>query len=107
MALQHVHVHDVEVDGFGDGGDAEVGDGAGARAQQHRGDVGHDLVDEAGREEGPGEGGAALEEHVLPVSGEEGVERLARVAGAQVHRLGAVVEDPSVGCEVAQSHHGT
>ena len=44
---------------------------------------------------------------MLAVSGEEGVERLARVAGAQVHRLGAVVEDPAVGCEVAQAHHGT
>ncbi len=92
------------MEGVGDGADPEVGDGARAGAEQHRGDVRHDLVDEAGAEEGARERGPALEEDVLAVAGEEARQRLLRVAGAQVHGLGAVVEDAPVGREVAQSH---
>ena len=51
-----VDVGDVEVQGVGDGGDAEVGDRAGAGAEQHRGDVGDDLVDQPGGQEGPARG---------------------------------------------------
>ena len=78
----------------GDGGDSQVGDGLLAGAEQHRGDVGDDLVDQPGPQERRGEGRAALEEDVLAVPGEQRLQRGLGVAGAQVQRLGMVVEDP-------------
>ena len=59
-----------------------------ARAEQHRRDVGDDLVDQAGAHERGREGRTALEEDVLPVAGVQLGEGVVRVAGAQVHRLG-------------------
>ena len=59
-----------------------------AGAEQHRRDVHDDLVDEAGLQEGRGQGRAALEEDVLTVAGVQLGQRLVRVAGAQVHGLG-------------------
>ena len=99
------HVDHVEVQRVGDRADAEVADGAEPGPEQHRRDVADDLVDEAGREEGRRQGRPALEEHVLPVAGEQRGERLVRVAGAQHHGLGGVVEHPPVRGHVAQPHH--
>ncbi len=76
-------------------------------AEQHRCDVGDDLVDQPGLEERGGQGRSALEEDVLAVAGEQVGQRLVRVAGAEVDGLGPVVEDPPAGVDVAQPHHGT
>ena len=84
-------------------------DGRGAGTEQQGGDVDDDLVDQAGVQEGGGQGRAALQEHVLPVAGEQVGERLARVAGAQLQRLdgqaGRRREDPVGRIEVALPHH--
>ena len=72
----------------GDRGDAEVADGARARAEQRGRDVGDDLVDEPGAQEGGRERRSALEEHVLPVAV---VQRASASAGSRVsqaHGLG-------------------
>ncbi len=53
---QHGDVGDRGPQRVGDRGDAEVGDGVAAGAEQHRGDVGDDLVDQAGPEERGGQG---------------------------------------------------
>ena len=68
-------------------------------------DVDDDLVDQAGRDERGGQGGAALQEDVLAIADPQLGEGLVRVAGAQVDGLGVVVEDPPVGREVALPHH--
>ena len=74
--------------------DSQVADRRASGAEQHRRDVGDDLVDQAGPQERRGEGRAALEEHVLAVAGEQVFQRRLGVAGAQVDGLGGVVEDP-------------
>ena len=81
-------------------------DGAASGAEQHRRDVRDHLVDEPGREERRRERRPALEEHVLPVAGEQRRQGLVRVARREYDGLGGVVEHPPVGREVAQAHHG-
>ena len=54
---------DVEAQRLGDGGDAGVGEGRGARAEQGRGEVADDLVDGSGGDEGAGQGGAAFQQY--------------------------------------------
>ena len=88
VAVEHGDVRDPGAERVGDGGDSEVGDGGAAGAEQHRGDVDDDLVDQAGPQEGRGQGGAALEEDVLAVAGVELGQRGVRVAGAEVDGLG-------------------
>ena len=81
MAVQDGHVGDGEVPGVGDGVNAQVGHGIPTGAEEHRRDVGDDLVDQSGRQEGGGQRRAAFEEDVLPVAGEERGQRLSRVLG--------------------------
>ena len=60
-----------EVQRLGDRRDSQVAHRGTARAEQHRGDVGDDLVDQPGLQERRRQRRAALEEHVLPVAGVE------------------------------------
>ena len=78
-----------------DRGDSQVADRGSSGAEQHRRDVGDDLVDQARREERRGQRRAALEEHVLAVAREQVLQRRLGVAGAQVDGLGGVVEHPA------------
>ena len=104
-ALEHPDVVDLEVDARRPMVSMPRSATASApAAEQHRRDVRHDLVDQSGLEEGGRQGRSALEEHVLTVAGEQGREHLVRVAGAQLERLGPIVEDPAVRREAALTH---
>ena len=67
-----------------DGGDAEVAHRRATAAQQDRGDVGDDLVDEVGRHEGRGDGRSALEPDVVDLGLGQRRQDLLGVAGPQV-----------------------
>ena len=86
---QDGHVGDVQAQRIGHRGDSQVADRRGAGAEQQRRDVDDDLVDQPGVQERRGQRRSALEEHVLPVAREQVGQRLARVVGAQLDRLGA------------------
>ena len=87
----------MEAHGIGDGGDAEVGGDRRRRRRAGRGDVGDHLVDEAGGEEGGGEGRAALEQHAVDAACLEGGEHLGGVVGGEHEGLGGAVEQPRRG----------
>jgi hypothetical protein len=95
-------IGDLEVEGLGDRADSQVADGARAGTEEHRSDIGDDLVDEAGAQERRGQRRAALEEHVLPVERVQLCQGLVRIARAELDRLGAHpvgqhgAEDPPV-----------
>ncbi len=74
-------------------------------AEQHRRDVGDDLVDETGPHEGSGQRRAAFQEDVLPVAGEELLEHGSGITRAQVQALALPVEDPARRLEVTLPHH--
>ena len=98
-------VVDVEVQASAMVLDAEVADGGAAGPEQHRGDVGDDLVDEPGAQERGGQGRAALEEHVLAVAGEQLVSA---ACGSRVRRCTVSAASSSTrrpGGEVALPHH--
>ena len=103
--LEDRHVGHDQVQRLGNGGDAQVADGGLPGPEQHRRDVSDDLVDQAGLEERRGQCRPALQEDVLAVERVELGEGLLRVLGTQL-RSAPVVEDPSVGRQVAQPHHG-
>src|SRR5690625_6856420 len=78
---QRLHLCQVEVEGTGDGLDAERRDGRGSGTEQRGGEVDDQFVDQSGGEEGGEQGGPALEQHVASPSREQLGQRVLRIAG--------------------------
>ena len=87
-------VDEVEAADVRDGPDAEVRDGGVAGAEQGRRDVGVDVVDETGGEEGRGQRRAALEPHVADSPAPQQVQGLPRVSRREVDERPGRVADP-------------
>ena len=107
VAPEDRHVGHVQVEGVGDGADPEVGDGARAGAEQHRGDVRDDLVDEAG----PRKARASVGPPSRKTCWRSRAKRLASAScGSRVCRCTVSARSlkiAPVGREVAQSHDRT
>ena len=71
MWIEHGDVRDRKVLGGAEGVDSEIAHRGLPGTEQDWGDVGDDLVDQSGSEEGRRHGGATLKEHVLSVEGSE------------------------------------
>src|SRR5690606_39484926 len=89
VGAEVAHLAGVPAQRVGDGGDAEVGDGGPACAEQHGGDVRVQLVDHSGAQELRSDRRAALDEHVPHLAGLELGEYSGQVVGAQVDELAA------------------